>query len=47
MHDGLGPGARRAGCAETVRLTVALLEAARGAGLRPAPLSAPPAEMAA
>jgi peptidoglycan/xylan/chitin deacetylase (PgdA/CDA1 family) len=47
MHDGLGPGARRDGCAETVRLTVALLEAARGAGLLPAPLSAPPAEMAA
>jgi peptidoglycan/xylan/chitin deacetylase (PgdA/CDA1 family) len=47
MHDALGPGARRDGCAETVRLTVALLEAARSAGLRPAPLSARPAAVAA
>jgi peptidoglycan/xylan/chitin deacetylase (PgdA/CDA1 family) len=39
MHDGLGPGARREGCAETVRLTTRLLDAARNAGLRPAPLS--------
>jgi peptidoglycan/xylan/chitin deacetylase (PgdA/CDA1 family) len=39
MHDGLGPGARREGCAETVQLTAALLEAAAAAGLRPAPLS--------
>ncbi len=39
MHDGLGPGARRDGCAETVRLTAALLAAANAAGLRPAPLS--------
>jgi peptidoglycan/xylan/chitin deacetylase (PgdA/CDA1 family) len=47
MHDALGPGARRGGCAETVRLTVSLLEAARGAGLRPAPLSAPLARVPA
>jgi peptidoglycan/xylan/chitin deacetylase (PgdA/CDA1 family) len=40
MHDGLGPGARRGRCTETVRLTAALLEAAAAAGLRPAPLSA-------
>jgi peptidoglycan/xylan/chitin deacetylase (PgdA/CDA1 family) len=39
MHDALGPGARRDGCAETVRLTRALLEAASAAGLRPTPLS--------
>jgi peptidoglycan/xylan/chitin deacetylase (PgdA/CDA1 family) len=41
MHDALGPGARREGCAETVRLTAALLEAAAALGLRPAPLSTP------
>jgi peptidoglycan/xylan/chitin deacetylase (PgdA/CDA1 family) len=46
MHDGLGPGVRRNGCAETVRLTTALLDAARDAGLRPAPLSAAMAEVA-
>jgi peptidoglycan-N-acetylglucosamine deacetylase len=39
MHDGLGPGARRECCTETVRLTAALLDAAAAAGLRPAPLS--------
>jgi peptidoglycan-N-acetylglucosamine deacetylase len=43
MHDGLGPGARRECCAQTVRLTGALLEAAAAAGLRPAPLSEPAA----
>jgi peptidoglycan-N-acetylglucosamine deacetylase len=43
MHDGLGPGARRDGCAETGRLTQALLAAAAAAGLRPAPLSEPAA----
>jgi peptidoglycan/xylan/chitin deacetylase (PgdA/CDA1 family) len=41
MHDGIGPGARRDGCAETVRLTGALLEAASVAGLRPETLSSP------
>jgi peptidoglycan/xylan/chitin deacetylase (PgdA/CDA1 family) len=39
MHDGIGPGARRKGCAETVRLTRALLAAARAGGLRPVPLT--------
>lgn len=40
MHDGIGPGARREGCAETVRLTGALLERASAAGLCPRTLSA-------
>lgn len=40
MHDGLGPGARRSGCAETVGLTGTLLDAAKARGLRSAPLSA-------
>jgi peptidoglycan/xylan/chitin deacetylase (PgdA/CDA1 family) len=39
MHDGIGPGARRHGCAETVRLTAALLGLARTAGLSALPLS--------
>jgi peptidoglycan/xylan/chitin deacetylase (PgdA/CDA1 family) len=39
MHDGLGPGARRECCTETVRLTAVLLEAAAAAGLRAAALS--------
>jgi peptidoglycan/xylan/chitin deacetylase (PgdA/CDA1 family) len=39
MHDGIGPGARREDCDETVRLTEALLEAARAVGLRPATVS--------
>ncbi|HEX3734439.1 MAG TPA: polysaccharide deacetylase family protein [Solirubrobacterales bacterium] len=39
MHDALGPGARRDGCDETVRLTVALLDAAATVGLRPTRLS--------
>jgi peptidoglycan/xylan/chitin deacetylase (PgdA/CDA1 family) len=41
MHDGLGPGARRDGCAETVRLTRSLLAEARARGLRPGLLSEP------
>lgn len=50
MHDGLGPGARRESCDETVRLTGALLDlAARSDAtpvtvsriLRPLPLGAP------
>jgi peptidoglycan/xylan/chitin deacetylase (PgdA/CDA1 family) len=36
MHDGIGPGARRQDCDETVRLTEALLESASAAGLRAA-----------
>jgi peptidoglycan/xylan/chitin deacetylase (PgdA/CDA1 family) len=40
MHDGIGPGARREDCDETVRLTEALLESASVAGLRAATVSA-------
>jgi peptidoglycan/xylan/chitin deacetylase (PgdA/CDA1 family) len=39
MHDGIGPGARREDCDETVRLTEALLESASAAGLRAATVS--------
>ena len=39
MHDGIGPGARRGDCDETVRLTEALLESASAAGLRAATVS--------
>jgi peptidoglycan-N-acetylglucosamine deacetylase len=40
MHDGLGPGARRDGCAETVALTELLLVTAAEAGLSTATISA-------
>jgi peptidoglycan/xylan/chitin deacetylase (PgdA/CDA1 family) len=40
MHDALGPGARRDGCAETVALTELLLARALGDGLEPATVSA-------
>jgi peptidoglycan/xylan/chitin deacetylase (PgdA/CDA1 family) len=43
MHDGLGPGARREGCEQTLHLTEALLELAAEAGLRPTSLSGSPA----
>lgn len=33
LHDGLGPGARRAGCAETVALIAPLVELGRSRGL--------------
>ncbi len=39
MHDGLGPGARRKGCGQTLGLTGLLLDAAGAVGLRPAPVS--------
>lgn len=39
MHDGLGPGARRVACRETVELIPRLLETMRSRGLHPAPLS--------
>jgi peptidoglycan/xylan/chitin deacetylase (PgdA/CDA1 family) len=39
MHDALGPGALRSGCAETVALTGALLAAAAEAGLEAGTLS--------
>lgn len=41
MHDGLGPGARRTTCAETVRLVEPLVRRARDAGLRVAQLPEP------
>jgi peptidoglycan-N-acetylglucosamine deacetylase len=40
MHDGLGPGARREGCAETVALTELLLARAQDDGLEPTTVSA-------
>jgi peptidoglycan/xylan/chitin deacetylase (PgdA/CDA1 family) len=40
MHDALGPGASRAGCAATVELIGPLTRAARQRALRPVPLSA-------
>lgn len=39
MHDALGPGARREGCAETVALTELLLARAEADGLEPATVS--------
>lgn len=36
MHDGVGPGARRDGCAETVALVGPLVSLARSRGLEPA-----------
>jgi peptidoglycan/xylan/chitin deacetylase (PgdA/CDA1 family) len=38
MHDGLGPGARRFGCQNTLALVPRLVEAARAQGLRLAPM---------
>jgi len=40
MHDGLGPGARRDDCAQTVALTELLLESAAERGLATASVSA-------
>lgn len=45
-HDGLGPGATRDGCAETVALIPLLTSAAATAGLRCAPLGANPTALA-
>jgi peptidoglycan/xylan/chitin deacetylase (PgdA/CDA1 family) len=39
MHDGLGPGARRSGCGNTVALIVPLARAAAESGTRIAPLA--------
>lgn len=47
MHDGLGPGARRAGCAETVRLIEPLAAAIRRAGCEPGGLPGEPERRAA
>lgn len=41
MHDGLGPGALRAGCEETVTLVGDLVARLRGLGLEPAALGGP------
>ena len=38
LHDGIGPGARRCDCRETVELIPRLVETMRGRGLRPAAL---------
>lgn len=38
MHDGLGPGARRTDCRETLRLVPALLATLRSRRLRPMPV---------
>jgi peptidoglycan/xylan/chitin deacetylase (PgdA/CDA1 family) len=39
MHDGIGPGARRAGCHETVELIPRLVATLADRGLTPVPLS--------
>ena len=39
MHDGLGPGARRSGCAETLELTRLLIAEAEHRGFALAPVS--------
>jgi peptidoglycan/xylan/chitin deacetylase (PgdA/CDA1 family) len=39
MHDGLGPGATREGCGETVRLVGMLADRIRALGCEPGPLS--------
>ena len=41
MHDGIGPGARRSGCRETVRLLAPLCRLARARGWTIAPMLAP------
>lgn len=39
MHDGLGPGARRTGCGDTVELIPHLIDTLAGRGVRAVPLS--------
>ena len=39
LHDGLGPGARRRDCRQTVAVIPRLMETIRRRGLRAAPLS--------
>jgi peptidoglycan-N-acetylglucosamine deacetylase len=41
MHDGLGPGARRSGCEETVALIGKLVKHARSLGCEPCAISTP------
>jgi peptidoglycan/xylan/chitin deacetylase (PgdA/CDA1 family) len=40
MHDGLGPGARRTGCEETVALIAKIVEHVRSLGCEPYPINA-------
>jgi peptidoglycan-N-acetylglucosamine deacetylase len=47
MHDGLGPGARRSGCEETVALIGKVIERARSFGCEPCPMSDPYARLSA
>lgn len=47
MHDGLGPGARREGCDQTVALVGKLVERIRELGCEPEPMSAPGRELEA
>ena len=41
LHDGIGPGAQRSGCDQTVQLIEPLAELARGRGLLLEPIAAP------
>ena len=41
MHDGIGPGALRTGCEETVALVEPLVARLRSMGCEPAPLTLP------
>lgn len=41
MHDGIGPGARRADCLQTMRLLAPLCAHVRASGLEPGPLRIP------
>lgn len=45
MHDGLGPGARRSGCGETVALIGKVIEQARSFGCEPCSMSDPCARL--
>jgi peptidoglycan/xylan/chitin deacetylase (PgdA/CDA1 family) len=45
MHDGLGPGAKRSGCEETVDLIGKVVEQARSFGCEPCPMSVPYARL--
>jgi len=45
MHDGLGPGARRTGCEETVALIAKVVGRARSLGCEPYPISNPHARL--
>jgi peptidoglycan/xylan/chitin deacetylase (PgdA/CDA1 family) len=47
MHDGLGPGARRSGCEETVALIEKVVKQARSVGCEPCPLGDPYARLSA